>query len=960
MNLVQEMVQFLDVATKSSTELSMLFSVQSKYYNDTKGNGSFVEPITRFSTVVAPKLYTYSNSLSMVYYGNDNGDFAFAERSSTGPYLYLSQNIFQDQFSELFKNKTFPASNNIYVFLTNDYFEPYLQKSNTVFRILYNSTYDPRVRPWYTATESLEKGKPVWSNVFVDVNGNLSIAASLVLNNLNSIKPSFKEVIGVHVIFKKIQTYLLGLYSYTNNLMILMENNGNLLTSNEDSFPLTYSNLSRVNISSFTSATKFSKEEKSFWGLSNEKLDLIEKISNVMVSNNLLDKRFNGTVPCTSETFQATQVADIPDQFCILNRFVAIKQYNTSTSFVSVSRLIDACGMDFYFIVSRTYYSFADVLVDHYVGLLVVLVVTVLIGTLAVLALTSCISYSLFFVSRKLYYISKLRQGDKPKQSLAYKAQRAINMIFYEVHTLQKCLDSVERANSSFIKYIPRSVVKFIVEGSSSAKLGMINAEITIVFTDLANFTNISESLSIHNLLLVISRYFEVVTSNVQECGGIIDKYIGDGCMALFNTPYQPVTHHAEHACKAAIKIVKGLKKLNKEMEEIYKMKLPTEISARVGVNTGSALIGNIGTHDRLNFTAVGDCVNVSSRLESLNRMYGTKILIGEGSVSTFKGIDKLRGETKDHFSTMLDQREFSLSDLSQKMMNLVEFQVATPKTHESVAAQASADLGKEMSFSSSSNNLKATSTSSSQDTSLPQVVTYFIDTICLKGKNQPVPVFAVQCDRKLATSEQIYIEKMLDLVRRELLEEKRLKDVIHLLRSLMLFFEENQLTDSPVFREHNTDHYEFKFGEEIHTPISSINGEKTEEEISTNVEGDPYPVIYKAISKLKERLELTLMEHEAKKRKVQINKKRSLLTALSIDTRSKSDPLIHPILPIIPDFSTTSLLEENNNIETVENSESTPTMAKYEYYRQMALMENENRRSSMKLDDFALVLHEK
>ena len=143
------------------------------------------------------------------------------------------------------------------------------------------------------------------------------------------------------------------------------------------------------------------------------------------------------------------------------------------------------------------------------------------------------------------------------------------------------------------------------------------------MFTDIKNFTTFSEQLPPNELASALGRYLEVMARIIQsETGGTIDKYIGDAIMTLWNAP-EPVPAHAEMACLAALRCREAGRILASSPE----WKGLPAFETRFGLHTGSALVGHFGAPDRMNYTGIGDAINLASRLESLNKQYGTAII---------------------------------------------------------------------------------------------------------------------------------------------------------------------------------------------------------------------------------------------------------------------------------------------------------------------------------------------
>ncbi|MBV8484963.1 MAG: hypothetical protein JO077_19115 [Verrucomicrobia bacterium] len=186
--------------------------------------------------------------------------------------------------------------------------------------------------------------------------------------------------------------------------------------------------------------------------------------------------------------------------------------------------------------------------------------------------------------------------------------------------------DSLDRMKSglrSFIKYVPRDVVRELILQKQDATRGGALRRLTLFFSDVAGFTRISENLTPTEVFAELGDYFELVTDIVVErLGGTLDKFVGDGIVAFFNAP-APIEKHAEVACQAALEVVQKLSDVEAERRAVNRPIFKT----RIGLHTGEVLVGNIGTQQRLSYSAIGDAVNLSSRLEGLNKLYGTLIL---------------------------------------------------------------------------------------------------------------------------------------------------------------------------------------------------------------------------------------------------------------------------------------------------------------------------------------------
>lgn len=172
-----------------------------------------------------------------------------------------------------------------------------------------------------------------------------------------------------------------------------------------------------------------------------------------------------------------------------------------------------------------------------------------------------------------------------------------------------------------FEHYLDPRQVKQLQNNPELLKLGGEKRYATFLFTDVRGFTSLSEKLKPEEVTEIMNKALTVQVECVQKNGGMVDKFIGDACMAIFNAPLD-LEDHQNKAVKTAIEMQEAIKELNKELSH--------EIAIGVGVNTGQAVIGNMGSDTRFDFSAIGDAVNIAARLESGTKEAGVDILIGE------------------------------------------------------------------------------------------------------------------------------------------------------------------------------------------------------------------------------------------------------------------------------------------------------------------------------------------
>jgi adenylate cyclase len=182
-----------------------------------------------------------------------------------------------------------------------------------------------------------------------------------------------------------------------------------------------------------------------------------------------------------------------------------------------------------------------------------------------------------------------------------------------------------QEIQAMFGSYVDPEVVSLLVRDPEAIRLGGERREATVMFSDLAGFTDLSEKIPAEELLGIINLYLEKMSDCVLEHHAYVDKYIGDAVMAVFGAP-QPTKDHAIDACRSAIAARRVLDRINEELARTHGHTL----SMRIGINTGEMIVGNLGSERKRNYTVLGDAVNLASRLEAANKEFGTDVLLGE------------------------------------------------------------------------------------------------------------------------------------------------------------------------------------------------------------------------------------------------------------------------------------------------------------------------------------------
>lgn len=218
--------------------------------------------------------------------------------------------------------------------------------------------------------------------------------------------------------------------------------------------------------------------------------------------------------------------------------------------------------------------------------------------------------------------LDQLTAGAQRLQELDFQADIDVPSRIREIHTLSGAMRQARDAIFTFALYVPKELVRKGIESGEFSKRIATRHEVTAIFTDIYDFTTISEHNSAESVVTMLSDYFDILNRTVNAHNGTIIQFLGDSIFAMWNAPV-PDEHHAENACRAALAMRDALASFN----TAQKSKGLPEFRTRFGIHTGDAVVGSVGAVDRLQYTAMGDTINVASRLEGMNKEHGTTIL---------------------------------------------------------------------------------------------------------------------------------------------------------------------------------------------------------------------------------------------------------------------------------------------------------------------------------------------
>jgi adenylate cyclase len=194
------------------------------------------------------------------------------------------------------------------------------------------------------------------------------------------------------------------------------------------------------------------------------------------------------------------------------------------------------------------------------------------------------------------------------------------------------------RLQKYFSNYLHPEIVRGIVDLDKEINLGGEQTEIVILFSDLRNFTSLTENITPRELVEIMNEYFDLACREIQDKNGTIDKFIGDAVMAFWNAPLLTDDFNNQ-AVISSINFINEFNKLEVKWREKFQLKVP--IGLGIGIHQGNAIVGNFGSHNRFNYTAIGDSVNLASRVESLCKYYGRELIITDAVYSKISLKDK-------------------------------------------------------------------------------------------------------------------------------------------------------------------------------------------------------------------------------------------------------------------------------------------------------------------------------
>ena len=265
--------------------------------------------------------------------------------------------------------------------------------------------------------------------------------------------------------------------------------------------------------------------------------------------------------------------------------------------------------------------------------LVIAIILTVLAAALG-LVFSFIVSGGLTRPVRRLLDGARAVQAGRLDETLAVTSQDEIGHLTVAFNSMVEQLRAKERMRETFGRYVDPRIVERLISGAALATEGQRRV-MTVLFCDVKGFVGVSEEMTPQGLVKVMNRYFSTMSAPIHAHGGIIDKYIGDAIMAYWGPPFTADGDQAKFASLAAVDMLDRVEPFRAELPDLLGLKnVPISFDIRIGIATGEALVGSVGSEVMMSYTVMGETVNLASRLEGANKLYGTRILALEPTVA--------------------------------------------------------------------------------------------------------------------------------------------------------------------------------------------------------------------------------------------------------------------------------------------------------------------------------------
>jgi len=254
------------------------------------------------------------------------------------------------------------------------------------------------------------------------------------------------------------------------------------------------------------------------------------------------------------------------------------------------------------------------------------------------------VTISLVRPLRRLLGGTQAVQGGALDTELPVTSRDEVGQLTAAFNAMVRELRAKAQLRETFGRYVDPRIVEALIDRPEFLPGRGERRVMTVLFYDMKGFTALSESVTPDALVAVVNRYLAAMSGPIRRRNGIIDKYIGDAIMAFWGPPFTSADEHARLACEAALEQLERLEDVRAGLPELLGLKRGVpEIDMRVGIATGEVVVGNIGSDTAMSYTVIGDPVNLASRLEGANKVYGTRLLVSAATADMVRDALELR-----------------------------------------------------------------------------------------------------------------------------------------------------------------------------------------------------------------------------------------------------------------------------------------------------------------------------
>ena len=325
----------------------------------------------------------------------------------------------------------------------------------------------------------------------------------------------------------------------------------------------------------------------------------------------------------TAQLFARLDARDLPEVRRSLSRVDSLRD--------EFNQKIDAIRRD---MLAQVYVSTATIMRNQQRAIWISAIVTALAAILG-LTVSIMISDGITRPVRRLLEGTRAVQAGQLNGSIDITTRDEIGQLTAAFNRMVEQLRRNERIRETFGKYIDPQIVEWLIDRPALSGVEGNRRVMTMLFCDMKGFTSLSEGVTPQGLVKLMNHYLSTMSAPIRKHKGIIDKYIGDSIMAYWGPPFTEDADQARLACLAAIDMLGRVALMRAELPELLGVRfIPNECDIRIGIATGEVLVGSIGSELMMSYTVMGDTVNLASRLEMANKIYGSHSLVSEATIA--------------------------------------------------------------------------------------------------------------------------------------------------------------------------------------------------------------------------------------------------------------------------------------------------------------------------------------